>query len=123
MHKQRWRFAHFLFNTSLIVVSAVCLGCGNSAKEEEAVSRLKELGALVVPDINKRASSFVLPADPQKIEQALPLIPELRYLTSFGAVNTPMIGMVTRNTQTIATTRASDGRHFCRTLTPGTCPA
>ncbi len=65
------------------------IGCGGAA-EKQAADELKTLGALVVRDVNKKASSLVLPGDVEKIQQATPLIPKLTHLTSFSAINTPI---------------------------------
>ena len=73
-----------------LAISSSILGCGGSAREKAAVDQLRQLGALVVLDINKHASSLVLPNDGEKIQQAMPLLPRLRYLTSFSGINTPI---------------------------------
>jgi hypothetical protein len=75
---------------TLTLISCLFVSGCSGASEKEAVDELRELGALVVLDVYKKASSLVLPNDGEKIQQAIPLLPKLKKLTSLSAINTPV---------------------------------
>lgn len=79
----------YLLCGTVALSSFLLSGCG-SADETQLIAQLRELGAIVLPDVNQKASSLILPNDKDQIDGVIELLPKLKHLKSFGAIGSPV---------------------------------